>query len=204
MQIEDLVECLGIKNPDTRTKAEVERDAALGKFILLTELFAYDLMIMEMLKKGGFDPNQPRVPAGNHDGGQWTDGDGESDYPDAIEEDHTIDALFGIGGAIRAAGVRISSAIAGKISTRIANGHAYDKHVIRNSEFPGIRTREEFGDFIKNIIRNPSDVKELRNGRKGFWDDSTKTVIIIDKNNPDGGTAFKPKTGKNFFDIDLD
>lgn len=103
MQIEDLVECLGIKNPDTRTKAEVERDAALGKFILLTELFAYDLMIMEMLKKGGFDPNQPRVPAGNHDGGQWTDEDGESDYPDAIEEVYpeSIFALLPVGSAVR-------------------------------------------------------------------------------------------------------
>jgi len=25
-----------------------------------------------------FDPNQPRVPAGNPDGGQWTDGGGGS------------------------------------------------------------------------------------------------------------------------------
>jgi len=27
-----------------------------------------------------YDPNQPRVPAGQHDGGQWTGG-GHSDYP---------------------------------------------------------------------------------------------------------------------------
>jgi Bacterial CdiA-CT RNAse A domain len=27
-------------------------------------------------RKAGFDPNQPRVPAGNPDGGQWTDGGG--------------------------------------------------------------------------------------------------------------------------------
>ncbi len=26
--------------------------------------------------KAGFDPNQPRVPAGDSDGGQWTDGGG--------------------------------------------------------------------------------------------------------------------------------
>jgi hypothetical protein len=29
-----------------------------------------------------YDPNQPRVPAGQHDGGQWTDG-GHPDYPSA-------------------------------------------------------------------------------------------------------------------------
>lgn len=28
-------------------------------------------------KKSGFDPNQPRVPAGNSDGGQWANGGGE-------------------------------------------------------------------------------------------------------------------------------
>jgi hypothetical protein len=26
--------------------------------------------------KAGYDPNQPRVPEGNEDGGQWTDGGG--------------------------------------------------------------------------------------------------------------------------------
>ena len=26
-------------------------------------------------RRGGYDPNQPRVPAGNSDGGQWTDDD---------------------------------------------------------------------------------------------------------------------------------
>jgi hypothetical protein len=30
------------------------------------------------LLKAGYDPNQPRVPAGNPDGGQWTDGDAAS------------------------------------------------------------------------------------------------------------------------------
>ncbi|MGN6311124.1 MAG: hypothetical protein ACTHNN_16415 [Xanthobacteraceae bacterium] len=29
-----------------------------------------------------FNPNQPRVPAGNHDGGQWTDGGGSAGGPD--------------------------------------------------------------------------------------------------------------------------
>ena len=33
--------------------------------------------------KGGFDPNQPRVPAGNPRGGQWTDGGGGQALSDA-------------------------------------------------------------------------------------------------------------------------
>jgi hypothetical protein len=46
--------------------------------------------------KAGFNPNQPRVPAGNPDGGQWTNGDsgsvarvrpvGVSEFPEALPE----------------------------------------------------------------------------------------------------------------------
>ena len=40
------------------------------------------LLRMELLLKANFDPNQPRVPRGHHDGGQWTrvgaDGSGDS------------------------------------------------------------------------------------------------------------------------------
>ncbi len=31
--------------------------------------------------RGGYDPNQPRVPAGNSDGGQWTDDERWAGHP---------------------------------------------------------------------------------------------------------------------------
>lgn len=34
--------------------------------------------LLRLRTKAGFDPNQPRVPAGNLEGGQWTDGGGGS------------------------------------------------------------------------------------------------------------------------------
>lgn len=34
------------------------------------------LLRLHLLLKAGFRPDQPRVPAGNADGGQWTDGGG--------------------------------------------------------------------------------------------------------------------------------
>lgn len=34
--------------------------------------------LLRLRPKAGFDPNQPRVPAGNPEGGQWTDGGGSS------------------------------------------------------------------------------------------------------------------------------
>ncbi|HEV7259427.1 MAG TPA: hypothetical protein VGN82_16725 [Bosea sp. (in: a-proteobacteria)] len=38
--------------------------------------------LVALIAKGGFNPNQPRVPAGNPEGGQWGDGSGQ--HPDAI------------------------------------------------------------------------------------------------------------------------
>jgi len=37
--------------------------------------------------KANFDPDQPRVPAGNPDGGQWTDADGAADVEDEDLDD---------------------------------------------------------------------------------------------------------------------
>jgi hypothetical protein len=39
------------------------------------------LLRMELLLKANFDPNQPRVPRGNADGGQWTRVGGGSGDP---------------------------------------------------------------------------------------------------------------------------
>jgi hypothetical protein len=38
-----------------------------------------------LLLKAGYNPNQPRVPAGRRDGGQWTSGDGNDTTSDAGE-----------------------------------------------------------------------------------------------------------------------
>jgi len=38
----------------------------------------FDLAPLDLVKTG-FNPGQPRVPAGNPDGGQWTSGDGSGE-----------------------------------------------------------------------------------------------------------------------------
>ena len=38
-------------------------------------------------RRGHYDPNQPRVPAGNSDGGQWTDVDGPNDDSNNVHGD---------------------------------------------------------------------------------------------------------------------
>lgn len=71
-----------------------EQDTAPNKALIETELSRTHLARLRWLVaelkldmamrrfarvlKAGFDPNQPRVPAGNPDGGQWTSGGGRS------------------------------------------------------------------------------------------------------------------------------
>lgn len=45
----------------------------------------------------------------------------------------------------------------------IANGHAYDKHILNKNEFPGyeFRTRSQFADFIDSIISKPTQSGQL-------------------------------------------
>ncbi len=80
---------------------------------------------------------------------------------------------------------------------QIAKGHAWSKH---KGEFPEFSTEAEFAQHIDGIMTKPSSLKNLSKGRKAFWDDKSKTIVIKDPKSPDLGTAFKPKNGKTYFD----
>ncbi|MCD6040374.1 MAG: hypothetical protein K0R24_1663 [Gammaproteobacteria bacterium] len=88
----------------------------------------------------------------------------------------------------------------GSIAERIANGHAFDKHVIKQGEFPGINSQEEFADYIQNVMDNPSSTRTLSNGRTAYWDEGSGTVVIHNPIAQDAGTAFKPTGGREYFD----
>lgn len=84
----------------------------------------------------------------------------------------------------------------------IAGGHAFEKHVIQRGEFTGlgIRTREQFARHIENVVNNPSASRQLSGGRTAFWDDATGTVVIRNPRAADGGTAFRPTAGREYFE----
>jgi len=84
----------------------------------------------------------------------------------------------------------------------IAGGHAFEKHVIQRGEFTGlgIRTREQFARHIENVVNNPSASRQLSGGRTAFWDDATGTVVIRNPRAADGGTAFRPTLGREYFE----
>jgi filamentous hemagglutinin len=88
------------------------------------------------------------------------------------------------------------------VGTEIAGGHAFEKHVLQQGEFTGlgIRTRQQFAEHVESVVRNPTSTKELTGGRSAYWDQSTGTVVIRNPKAPDGGTAFRPTNGRDYFD----
>jgi hypothetical protein len=80
----------------------------------------------------------------------------------------------------------------------IANGHAYNKHVQVQKEFPEIKHVNDFATLINTIMTSPAEHKVLTNGREAFWDG--KTVVIYNPKAGDKGTCFRPTAGKSYFD----
>jgi hypothetical protein len=100
-------------------------------------------------------------------------------------------------GASNAAnGVRLNEQLTAE---EIAGGHAFDKHVIDQGEFPGVTTRSQFAQKIESVIRN-GEAKSLSGGRIAWWDSGSGTVVIRNPGAVDGGTAFVPTNGRAYFD----
>jgi hypothetical protein len=92
-----------------------------------------------------------------------------------------------------------------EVIEKIATGHAFEKHVLTQGEFAGLglRTTRLFGSHIHNSIDNAmaaGDFKAGTKGRSAFWDGSTGTIVIRDPRHVDGGTAFQPTNGRQYFD----
>jgi hypothetical protein len=106
--------------------------------------------------------------------------------------------------AARAATPVASSAVqAGKLrlqlaAEQIAGGHSWLKHVIEKGEFPGVRTRGQFAEMIREVMEKATHVRQLSNGRTAYW--SKGVVVIHNPRAADGGTAFVPSgNGFNYF-----
>jgi hypothetical protein len=59
---------------------------------------------LERAVKAGFDPSQPRVPAGSADGGQWTGGGGETNAGPSTASGSTLEKIVALARRITAAG----------------------------------------------------------------------------------------------------
>ena len=90
-------------------------------------------------------------------------------------------------------GVRLRAQLAGE---EIAGGHAFDKHVVELGEFPGVSSRSQFAGVIEDVVTN-GEMRALSGGRTGYWQNGT--VVIRNPGAVDGGTAFRPKNGYDYF-----
>jgi hypothetical protein len=114
-----------------------------------------------------------------------------------------IRVLFGRAVAARAGGEFASSAAQGArlgrqlAAEEIAGGHAFAKHVVQGGQFPGVRTPGQFAEVIEGVIGNASHVRSLSGGRTAFWREGV--VVIRNPTAVDGGTAFVPSTGFQYF-----
>jgi hypothetical protein len=77
----------------------------------------------------------------------------------------------------------------------IAGGHAFTKHA---AEF-GFKTQAQMATHIESVMTNPTMMRSLSNGRSAFWDNATGSVVIRNPSAVDGGTAFIPKNGVDYF-----
>jgi hypothetical protein len=82
------------------------------------------------------------------------------------------------------------------IGEQISSGHAFDKHVVERGEFPGISTRKQFAGLIVGVVMN-GEPRVLNGGRTAYWSDGT--LVIRNPGAPDGGTAFRPTGGYDYF-----
>jgi filamentous hemagglutinin len=71
---------------------------------------------------------------------------------------------------------------------------------VEQRDFPWIRSRQDFREFIARVMRNPTEKKPLKGGRTAYWDEETGTIVVRDPKHPDGGTAFRPDEGKYYYE----
>jgi len=119
---------------------------------------------------------------------------------EAILEEGAVTAVTGgVGGAV-ARGM--------SIATRIARGHALEKHLVGSGarvDDPlfrglGIRTTNQLEAHVANVIQNPTAQRSLSQGRTAYWHDPSSSLVIVDPRSKDMGTIFQPSTGRKYFD----
>ena len=57
------------------------------------------------------------------------------------------------------------------LAKRISEGHAFNKHVVQQAEYPGGTDKLQFGKIVQDAIENAGAEKALANGRYAWWDD---------------------------------
>lgn len=74
------------------------------------------------------------------------------------------------------------------------------------AEYLNLNRGMYFESSNKTNTNNSTQLRQTENGntiRKAYWDDTSGVIVITDPKNKDGGTAFKPTDGKNYYDTEI-
>jgi hypothetical protein len=82
------------------------------------------------------------------------------------------------------------------ISEQVSAGPAFQEKVVEGAEFVGVNERAEFASVIREVVMN-GETRTLQRGRTAFWWNGT--VVIRDPHAEGGGTAFRPRSGYDYF-----
>jgi hypothetical protein len=80
---------------------------------------------------------------------------------------------------------------------RIANGHAFAQH--RQEFGPVALSRPGFANQVYETLTSASQSRSLERGRTAYYNDRTNTVVIVSPTDRDGGTAFRPIRGYDYY-----
>jgi hypothetical protein len=87
-----------------------------------------------------------------------------------------------------------------KVAKAIANGHAYEKHVVEEKLFPEVKSIDDFIELIANVLANPTHHRQLENDREAYFDNKSNTIVIYNPHARDKGTCFRPRTGLKYYE----
>jgi hypothetical protein len=87
-----------------------------------------------------------------------------------------------------------------KIAKAMAEGHAYEKHVVEEGLFPAVKSRDQFAQVIAKVLANPSHYRKLERDREAYYDYKSNIIVIYDPHARDKGTCFKPRAGLRYFE----
>ncbi len=145
--------------------------------------------------KGGFNPNQPRVPAGNPHGGQWTGGGG-------VSFNISNDSLGSTNNSrVRNSGDSGMSGSAGIPDTWGGNPENFQDHFDRHKRDFGAKTPKEYAkmanDFYKRFKVEKLPAIKYSSGVLGVYDPKSNIFALYNKNGK-SITFYKP-TSKTYF-----
>ena len=87
-----------------------------------------------------------------------------------------------------------------RIAQAIANGHAYQKHVVGEKLFPEVKNKADFAELIGRLLAQPTHHRRLENGREAYFDQVTNTIVIYNPHARDKGTCFRPRSGLRYYE----